>query len=145
MVKKGWGFRDHGTLKSGVSHKWFDELSRLIEWFLCTDSHGMVFGLTSNLLCIFDIYFVLILSIWLTIKPINLRKFYSQISEKHDQSSIFADGSYKISFVHLSICLSVFDTFFSGSSQVLNFLHEDIFLYMLKSCKARFWKHVSVS
>ena len=92
MVKKGWGFRDHGTLKSGVSHKWFDELSRLNECFLCTDSDGMVFGLTSNLLCIFDIYFVLILSIWLTIKPNNLRKFYSQISEKHDQISIFAEG-----------------------------------------------------
>ena len=40
MVKNGRVFRDHGTLKSGVSHKWFDELSRLIEWFLCTDSHG---------------------------------------------------------------------------------------------------------
>ena len=31
IIKNGWGFRDHGTLKSGVSHKWFDELSRLIE------------------------------------------------------------------------------------------------------------------
>ena len=29
---------DQGTLKSGVSHKWFDELSRLIEWFLYADS-----------------------------------------------------------------------------------------------------------
>ena len=58
MVKNGQGFRDHGTLKSGVSHKRFDELSRLIEWFLCTDSDGMVFGLTSS-----QLYFVLILSI----------------------------------------------------------------------------------
>ena len=40
MVKKGWGFRDHGTPNSGVSHKWFDELSRLAEWFLCTESDG---------------------------------------------------------------------------------------------------------
>ena len=46
----------------------------------------MVFGLTSNLLYIFDIYFVLVISIWLKIKPNNLRKFYSQISEKHDQT-----------------------------------------------------------
>ena len=34
MVKNGQGLIDHGTLKSGVSHKWFDELSRSIEWFL---------------------------------------------------------------------------------------------------------------
>ena len=32
MVEKGWDFRDHGTLKLGVSHKWFDELSGLIEY-----------------------------------------------------------------------------------------------------------------
>ena len=82
MVKNGWGFRDHRTLKSSLSHKWYDELRRL--------SDGMVFGLTSNLLCIFDIYFVLIISVWLTIKQNDLRKFYSQISEKHDQTSIFA-------------------------------------------------------
>ena len=31
IMEKGWGFRDHGTLKLGVSHKWFDELNRLIE------------------------------------------------------------------------------------------------------------------
>ena len=92
MVKKEWGSRDHGTLKSGVSHKWFDELSRLIEWLLCTDSNGMVFGLTSSLLCIFYICFVLILSIWFTIKPNNFRKFYSQFSEKYDQTSIFAES-----------------------------------------------------
>ena len=55
MVKNGWGFRDYGTLKSVVYRKWFDELSRMIEWFLCTESDGVVFGLTSNLLCIFDI------------------------------------------------------------------------------------------
>ena len=38
------------------------------------------------------LFLVLILSIWLTIKPNNLRKFYSRISEKHDQTSIFAEG-----------------------------------------------------
>ena len=92
MVKNWWGVGDYGTLKSSVSHKWFDELSGLIEWFLSTDSDVMVFDLTSNVLCIFDIYFVLILFIWLTIKPNNLRKFYSQISEKHDQTSIFVEG-----------------------------------------------------
>ena len=40
MVEKGWGFIDYGTLKLGVSHKWFDELSRLIEWNLYTESDG---------------------------------------------------------------------------------------------------------
>ena len=40
----------------GVSHKWFDELRRLIEWFLHVDfSDGIIIGLTTNLLCIFDI------------------------------------------------------------------------------------------
>ena len=43
MVKNRWGFTDHGTLKPGVSHKWFDELSRLIEWFLHADSDGIIF------------------------------------------------------------------------------------------------------
>ena len=40
MVKKGWGFRDHGPLKSGISRKWFDEFRRLIELFLCNESDG---------------------------------------------------------------------------------------------------------
>ena len=31
--QNGGGFIDHGTLKSGVYHKWFDELSWLIECF----------------------------------------------------------------------------------------------------------------
>ena len=53
MVKNGWDFRDHGTLKSSE---------------LC------------------------IISIWLTIKPNNLRTFCSQISVKHDQASIFVEG-----------------------------------------------------
>ena len=28
MIKNAWEFLDHETLKSGVSPKWFDELSR---------------------------------------------------------------------------------------------------------------------
>ena len=52
--QNGWGFLNHRTLKSGLSHKWFDKLSRLIEWFLHADSDEM-FGLMANLLCIFDI------------------------------------------------------------------------------------------
>ena len=51
MFKNGRGFIDNGTLKSGVSCKWFDELSRFI---LHADSDGIIFGLTANLLCIFD-------------------------------------------------------------------------------------------
>ena len=46
-------FRSYGILKSGASHKWSDESSRLIEWFLHCDSDWIIFGLTSNLLCIF--------------------------------------------------------------------------------------------
>ena len=55
IVENGWGLIDPGTLKSGVSHKWFDELSRLFEQFLHVDIDGIVFGLTTNLLSIFDI------------------------------------------------------------------------------------------
>ena len=44
MVKNGWGLIDHGTHKPSVSHKWFDELSRLIEWFLHADSDGIFFS-----------------------------------------------------------------------------------------------------
>ena len=54
MVKNEWGLIDHGTLKLGVFHKWFDELSILIEWFLHADSDGIIFSLMANLLCIFD-------------------------------------------------------------------------------------------
>ena len=39
--------------------------------------------------CLNISFFVMILTIWLTIKP-NL-KFYSEISEKHDKTSIFAE------------------------------------------------------
>ena len=52
MLKNG---RGHETLKSCVSHKWFDELSRLVEWFLHVDSDWIVLGFTTNLLCIFEI------------------------------------------------------------------------------------------
>ena len=40
MFNNGWCLIDHGTLKSSISHKWFDESSRLIEWFLHADSDG---------------------------------------------------------------------------------------------------------
>ena len=43
MVKNGQGLIDHGILKPGVSHTWFDELSRLIEWFLYAGSDGINF------------------------------------------------------------------------------------------------------
>ena len=38
------------------------------------------------------LFCALILSIWLAINSNNLRKFYSGISEKHDQTSILAEG-----------------------------------------------------
>ena len=42
-----------------ISHiNWFDELSRLTEWFLHADSDSTIFSLTTNLLCIFDIRWV---------------------------------------------------------------------------------------
>ena len=43
VVKNEQGLKDRGTLKPGTSHKWFDELSRLIEWFLHADSDGIIF------------------------------------------------------------------------------------------------------
>ena len=46
MLKMG------GTLKSGASHKWFDESSRLTGWFLHGDSDWIIFCLTTSLLCI---------------------------------------------------------------------------------------------
>ena len=49
---KNWHFLlDHGTLKSGVSHKRFDEFNRFIELFLHVDSKKIIFGLTANLVC----------------------------------------------------------------------------------------------
>ena len=49
---------NHQTLRLGISHKWFDESSRLIEWFLDPDNDWIMFGLTANLFCIFDICLV---------------------------------------------------------------------------------------
>ena len=59
MVKNQWGLIDHGTLKSGVSYKWFYELSILIEWFLHANSDGISFGLMAS-----PIYFVSLTSKW---------------------------------------------------------------------------------
>ena len=58
MLKNGQNLLDHETQKSGASHKWFDESSRLIEfsdWFLNVDSDWIISGLITNVLCIFDI------------------------------------------------------------------------------------------
>ena len=38
------------------------------------------------------LFLVLIISVWLTIKPNNLRNFYSRILKEHDQTSILAEG-----------------------------------------------------
>ena len=56
LKKNEWGLVDHGTLKLVVSHKWCDNLSILIEWFLHADSDGIIFGLMAS-----PIYFVLYL------------------------------------------------------------------------------------
>ena len=55
MVKNERSFLDHGTLKSDVSYKRCDELSKFIERFLLGDSDGIIFHLAANLLYIFDI------------------------------------------------------------------------------------------
>ena len=51
-VKSGWCLIDHGTLKSVVSHRWFDELSRLTERFLYVVNDGIIFDLTTGVLCV---------------------------------------------------------------------------------------------
>ena len=51
LVQNGQGLKDRGTFKPGISHTWFDELSRLIDWFLHADRDGIIF----TQLCIFDI------------------------------------------------------------------------------------------
>ena len=53
MVKNVWEFLDHETLKSGVFPKRLDELSRLIEQQLDADSDQIIFGLITNIICIF--------------------------------------------------------------------------------------------
>ena len=61
-------FRSYGTLKSGTSLKWFDKSSRLIEWFLYGDSDWIIFGLTTSLLCIFDIPKCFLIKAWLSVE-----------------------------------------------------------------------------
>ena len=51
-------FKSYGTLKSGASHIWTNELNRSIEWFLHANSDSIIFDLTTNLLCIFIICWV---------------------------------------------------------------------------------------
>ena len=65
------------------------------------------------------LFLVLIFSVWLTINPNNLRKFYFSISEKHQiKPPSLQKGSYKISPVlpSISFSMSIFETFFSGST-----------------------------
>ena len=73
------------------------------------------------------LFLVLILSIWLTIKPDHLGQFYSLITEKYDQTYIFAEGVW-------CIFLKIY------SVEFLNFFHEDNLSYILKIDKARFSK-----
>ena len=48
------GMVQNGSLKSGVFRKWFDELSRSIEWFFHINFSDWIFiSFTANLLCIF--------------------------------------------------------------------------------------------
>ena len=101
------------------------------------------FCLTFSLLCIFGIYFVLVISIWLTSKPNNLRKFYSQFLKNMINPPSLWKGCYKISSARLSVCLStclwhIFLRIYS--KDVLYFLHEGILPYILKSAKPDFGK-----
>ena len=58
-LKNGRGLSHQRTLKSSeISHKWFHELSKLIEWFLYADSDWIIFGLTTNLFYFLDIFWV---------------------------------------------------------------------------------------
>ena len=58
VVKNRRGILYYGSLKLSASHKWFDELSKLIKWFLHADSDWIISDLIANLLCIFDIFWV---------------------------------------------------------------------------------------
>ena len=58
IFKNGRDLLDQETLKLSVSHKWFDELCRLIEWFLYADSDWIAFGWTTNLFYVLDIFWV---------------------------------------------------------------------------------------
>ena len=64
------------------------------------------------------IYLVLILSVWLTIKPNNLRKFILEfLKKKHDQTFIFVQGVLWLSQQSMPVSPSVCDTFFSRFTQ----------------------------
>ena len=52
MLKNGRDILDQGILKSGVSHKWFDDSSKLVESFFHAGNDWIIFGLTANLLYI---------------------------------------------------------------------------------------------
>ena len=64
------------------------------------------------------IYLVLILSVWLTIKPNNLRNFILEfLKKKHDQTFIFVQGVLWLSQQSMPVSPSVCDTFFSRFTQ----------------------------
>ena len=92
------------------------------------------------------LFLALVLSLFSSIKPNKLRKFYSWTSKKHDHLC----GRHPIkSFLFLcpSACLSVllwhiFLRIYSVGFR--NFFHEDILPYLPKIDKARFWKIVFV-
>ena len=88
------------------------------------------------------LFLIMIFSIWLTIKPSNLRKFYSQIWKNMIKPPSLSKGSYKISLVRQSILSVGLWRIFLRIHPVdfLNFLDEDFFPYILKSEKARIWK-----
>ena len=93
------------------------------------------------------LFLVLIFSIWLTITPSNLRKVFLEFPKNMIKPSSLQKGSYIVSPVRQFICLSVrlwciFLRIYSVG--FLNFLHEDILPYILKSGKAEFWKIVFV-
>ena len=92
---------------------------------------------------IISLFLALILSIWLKIKPNN---FIIEFPKSMIKPPCLWNGSYKISPVHLSTCLSIrlSVTHFSQDCSVgfLNFLHKDILPDILKSDKAEFWKIV---
>ena len=71
MVKNEWGFIDHGTLKLGVSHKWFDEFSIFIEWFMHANTDGTIFVLMTS-----PIYFVSLTSKWWGTTAVVLKKSF---------------------------------------------------------------------
>ena len=54
MVKNVQDLLDQ-SLKWGIFHIWFDELSRMIEWFLQVEIDGIVICFTVTVLCFLDI------------------------------------------------------------------------------------------